>query len=62
MLLIIFFIITAWAWLSHVIFAISLAISNLHQFGDSFRLLASNFFDIGFSSDAIAEGVDSSVN
>jgi hypothetical protein len=45
-----------------VIFAISPAISNLHQFGISFRVLAAEFLDTGFSSDAIAEGVYSSVN
>jgi hypothetical protein len=62
MLPIIFFVIASHAWLLHVIFGSSPTISNLHQFGDSFWLLATEFFDIGLSSDAIAEGIDSSIN
>jgi hypothetical protein len=59
---IILFVVAARARLPHVIFAISPAIGNFHQLGDSFRLLAAEFFDVRFSSDTIAEGVDCSIN
>jgi hypothetical protein len=61
-LLIILFVVTARAWLPHVIFSISPTIGDFHEFGNSLRLLSTEFFDVGFSSDAITEGVNRPVN
>jgi hypothetical protein len=61
-LLIFVFIVAARARLSHVIFSISPAIGDFHEFGDGLRLLATEFFDVGFSSNAIAERVDRPVD
>jgi hypothetical protein len=62
MLLIIVFIITAQAWLPHVVFSIIPTIGNLHKLGNSLRLLSTKFFNVGFSSDAITECIDRPVN
>jgi hypothetical protein len=61
-LLIILFIVASWAWLSHVVFSISPAVGDFHEFSDGLWLLAAEFFDIGFSSNAVAESVDCSVD
>jgi hypothetical protein len=61
-LLVILFVVTTRAWLSYVVFSISLAIGNFHEFGDGFRLLSTEFFNVGFSSDAVTESVDHPVN
>jgi hypothetical protein len=61
-LLIVLFIIAAWARLSYMVFIISLAISNLHEFHDILRLLTDEFFDAGFSSDVVPESVDCPVD
>jgi hypothetical protein len=58
MLLVIVFIVDARAWLPYVVFTIIPTIGNLHKPSDSFRLLPAKLFDIKFSSDAVAEGVD----
>jgi hypothetical protein len=61
-LLIILFVVASWLWLSHVVFSISLAIGDFHEFSDGLRLLAAEFFDIGFSPNAVAESVDCPVD
>jgi hypothetical protein len=58
MLLVIVFVITAWAWLPHVVFSISPTIGKLHKLGNSLRLLSGKFFDKEFSPDAVTEGID----
>jgi hypothetical protein len=45
-----------------MVFSISPAIGNFHEFGDGFRLLSTEFFDVGFLSDAITESVDCPVD
>jgi hypothetical protein len=45
-----------------VVFTIIPAVSNLHELDDSFRLLAAKFLDIGFPSDATAEGANFPIN
>jgi hypothetical protein len=45
-----------------MVFTISPTVVNLHEFGDSFRLLTPEFFDVGFSSDAITESIDCPIN
>jgi hypothetical protein len=61
-LLVVFFVVTARAWLPHMIFSIRPTVGNFHEPGDSFRLLSAEFLDIRFSSDAIAEGVNCPVD
>jgi hypothetical protein len=58
MLLVIVFIVTARAWLPHMVFSISPTIGNFHKLGNSLWLLPAEFFDIGFSSDAVAKSIN----
>jgi hypothetical protein len=60
--LIIVFVIAALSWPSYIVFAISPAVSDFHQLGYSLWLLAPKFLYVGFPSDAIAKGIDCSVN
>jgi hypothetical protein len=62
MFMVIVFVVTSWSWLPYMVFAISPALGDLHEFCNGLRLFPPKFFDIGFSSDAVAEGVDGSID
>jgi hypothetical protein len=60
--LIIFLIVATWARLSWMVLTIGPTIGDFHQLCDGFRIFATKFFDVRFSSDVIAKGVDCPVN
>jgi hypothetical protein len=62
MLLIIIFIVTVRTRLPHVIFSISPTVGNLHKLNNSLWIFPAKFFDVGFSSDAITESINRSVD
>jgi hypothetical protein len=57
-LLIILFVVASWAWLSYVVFSISPTVGDFHEFSDGLWLLTTEFFNLGFPSNTIAERVD----
>jgi hypothetical protein len=59
---IVVFVVASWSWLPYMVFSISPAVGDFHEFCKSLRLLLPKLFDIRFSSDAVTEGVDSPVD
>jgi hypothetical protein len=61
-LLVILFVITAWAWFPHIVFSISPAIGDFHEFDDGLRLLTIEFFNVRFMLDTITKILDCPVD